>query len=80
MISAITWINNNTEHNAVIVGQKHWLGFMELYLEDERSYYFSDNLEVLAKALENRGENVYLMKFDGSLPTKFTVTGYSILR
>jgi hypothetical protein len=80
MISAITWINNNTEHNAVIVGQKHWLGFMELYLKDERSYYFSDNPEVLTKALEDRGENVYLMKFDGSLPTKFTATGYSILR
>ena len=80
IISTIAWINDNTEHDAAVVGQKHWLGFMELYLKNERSYYFSDNPEVLAKALENRGEHVYLMKFDGSLPTKFTVTRYSILR
>jgi hypothetical protein len=73
MISAIAWINNNTERDAAIVGQKHWLGFMELYLKDERSYYFSDNPQALAEALEKRGKNVYFIEFDSSLPAKFSI-------
>jgi hypothetical protein len=77
MISAITWINSNTEHDAVIVGQKHWLGFMKLYLDGERSYHFSDNPQALAEALGRRGEHVYLIQFDGSSPAMFTVTDYS---
>jgi hypothetical protein len=71
MISAIAWINNNTEPDAAIVGQKHWLGFMELYLKDERSYYFSNNPQALAETLGERGEQVYLMMFDGSSPARF---------
>jgi len=73
MISAIEWINSNTEHNAVIIGQKHWLGFMELYLKGERSYHFSDNPQALAHVLEKQGKHVYLVQFDGSSPAMFTV-------
>ncbi len=80
MISAITWINNNTEHDAAIVGQKHWLGFMELYLEGERSYHFSENPQMLAEMLKKRGEQVYLIRFDSSMPAKFTILDYSTIR
>jgi hypothetical protein len=42
LLKAISWINNNTSKSAVIVGEKHWRGFMELNLKDNRSYAFSD--------------------------------------
>jgi hypothetical protein len=73
LLSAIAWINQNTNRDAVIVGEKHWRGVMELYLEDERTYRFSDNPEILAGALERGGENVYLIGLDGSSPAKFTI-------
>jgi len=73
LLSTITWINHNTERDAIIVGEKHWRGFMELYLEDERTYRFSDNPPVLAEALEKQGENVYLIGFDDRSPDIFTV-------
>jgi len=80
LLSTITWINHNTERDAIIVGEKHWRGFMELYLEDERTYRFSDNPPVLAEALEKQGENVYLIRIDGSSPVMFTVIKDSAVR
>ena len=37
---AIAWLNENTEDNSVIVGEKHCRGFMEPYLVDGRTYLF----------------------------------------
>jgi hypothetical protein len=50
LTSAIDWINRNTETVAVIVGEKHWRGFMELYLKDERIYRFSDDPKIWQRA------------------------------
>ena len=77
MMSAIAWINQNTEQDAVIVGEKHWRGFMDVYLEDERKYRFSNNPQALAEALERRGQHAYLVRFDGS-PTMFAVEDVAI--
>jgi hypothetical protein len=77
MMSAIAWINQNTEQDAVVVGEKHWRGFMDVYLEDERKYRFSANPQALAEALERRGQNVYLVRFDGS-PAMFAVEDVAI--
>jgi hypothetical protein len=73
LLSTIAWINHNTKEGAIIVGEKHWRGFMELYLEGGRTYRFSNNTQALAEALEWRGENVYLIRLDGSSPAMFTV-------
>lgn len=73
LMSTIVWINQNTGLDGIVVGEKHWRGFMELYLEDERTYRFSENPKALAEALDRRGENVYLVRFDGSSPSKFIV-------
>lgn len=78
MMSTIAWINQNTEQDEIIVGEKHWRGFMELYLEDERTYRFSDNPPALAEALERRGENVYLVTFDGSSTTPTVIEDVAI--
>jgi len=78
LLSAIGWINQNTEPNAIIVGEKHWRGFMELYLKDERTYCFSSNPDALAQALERQGKPTYQILFDGSSPVLFQIEDVAI--
>lgn len=75
LLSAIVWLNENTEHDAIIVGEKHWRGFMDLYLEDARRYVFSNDPRALAEALDEQGKNAYLISLLGSLETDFIVEG-----
>jgi len=77
LLSAIVWLNENTEHDAIIVGQKHWRGFMELYLEDGRTYLSSDDPSTLAAAIEEQGRHAYLILAKGSLQTTFTIEDMS---
>lgn len=64
MLLAIEWINDNTEKDAVIVGEKHWRGFMELNLADGREYRFSGNPGALAEALGRLEQRpVYFFSF-----------------
>ena len=65
MISAISWINKNTQPNAIIVGEKHWRGFMELYLQDHRTFRFSDDLPTLTSGLIKQRLNapMYLIQY-----------------
>jgi hypothetical protein len=62
LLAAIKEINRNTEDDAIIVGAKHWRGFMNLYLEDGRVYKFSENPVNLAAAHARLGGNVYLIQ------------------
>ncbi|HET7147409.1 MAG TPA: hypothetical protein VFI73_02815 [Candidatus Nitrosopolaris sp.] len=55
MMSAISWINKNTQPNAIIIGEKHWRGFMELYLQGHRIFRFSDDLPTLTTGLIKHG-------------------------
>jgi hypothetical protein len=73
LLSAIAQINENTEHNAIIVGEPHWRGFMELYLKDDRIYHFSNDPLTFAKSLEQQGHEVYLIKIEGNLQTSFRI-------
>jgi hypothetical protein len=68
MLSVIAWINENTEQDAVIVGEKHWRGFMEVYLQDHRTYRFAEDPQALARVLGAQGMHTYLLKFDESPP------------
>jgi hypothetical protein len=65
MMSAISWINKNTQPNAIIIGEKHWRGFMELYLQDHRSFRFSDDLPTLTTGLIKHGPNapIYMIHY-----------------
>jgi len=65
IISAISWINKNTQPNAIIIGEKHWRGFLELYLHDHRTFRFSDDLPALASGLtQHRVDGpVYLIQY-----------------
>jgi hypothetical protein len=73
LLLAIAEINENTEHNAIIVGEPHWRGFMELYLKDDRIYHYSNDPLILAATLEQQGYDVYLIKVEENLQTSFRI-------
>jgi len=73
LLLAIAEINENTEHNAIIVGEPHWRGFMELYLKDDRIYHYSNDPLALATSLEQQGYDVYLIEVEGNLQTSFRI-------
>jgi hypothetical protein len=73
LLSAIEWLNKNTEHDAIVVGEKHWRGFMDMNLEDERTYVSSDDARLLAQNLVAQGKPAYLISAVGSLQTNFTI-------
>ncbi len=77
LLSTIAWINKNTEPDAAIVGENHWRGFMELYLEDKRTYHFSEDHQAIAEALSKHGQQVYLIEFNSKSPTMFVVKDIS---
>ena len=77
LLSAIAWINKNTEQDALIVGENHLRGFMELYLEDNRTYHFSEDPQTFAETLMNRGQQVYLIEFNSTSSPIFVVKDIS---
>ncbi|MDN5846296.1 MAG: hypothetical protein L0H53_08495 [Candidatus Nitrosocosmicus sp.] len=80
--SAISWINNNTKKDAVVVGDKHWRGLMELNLDDSRSYLFSskDSREFVhdLRNSNNSQSFIYLLDFTSSKSNStFLIKAYS---
>jgi hypothetical protein len=73
LLKTIVEINEKTEYDAVIVGQPHWRGFMELYLKAGRTYHFSNDPSALALALAQQGYHVYLMRVQGDNQTGFNI-------
>ena len=76
LLLAIAHINENTEHNAIIVGEPQWRGFMELYLRDDRIYHFSNEPLALATLLEQQGHQVYLIEAEGNQETSFRIESF----
>jgi hypothetical protein len=77
LLSTIAWINKNTKQDALIVGESHLRGFMELYLEDNRTYHFSEDPQSTAETLSKHGQHVYLIEFNSKSPTLFVVKDFS---
>ena len=73
LLSAIAWINKNTEQDALIVGEGDLQGFMELYLEGNRTYHFSEDPQTLAETLMNHGQHAYLIEFNSTSSPVFVV-------
>jgi hypothetical protein len=64
LLMTIREINERTEPDAVIVGAKHWRGFMQLHLSDERIYRFSDDPQTLGLSHAQQGSDVYILEPD----------------
>ncbi len=74
IISAISWINKNTQPNSIIIGEKHWRGFMELYLHDHRTFRFSDDLPALTSGLIKHPVGpVYLIQYSDTRDNKSNI-------
>jgi hypothetical protein len=41
LLRAIDWINEEVPKNAIIIGEKHWRGWMELKLQNDRSFQYN---------------------------------------
>ena len=65
LIDLISWINKNTDPNSLIIGAKHWRGWMEIKLQDKRAYLSSDNVYGLYRSLANKHINLYLITTSG---------------
>ena len=68
LTTAISWINKNTPQKSVILGEKHWRGFMEMYLRDGRTFHFSENLTLLKDKLVRLEPNIplYIIHYSGN--------------
>jgi hypothetical protein len=64
IINAVSWINNNTDQNSIITGDKSLRGWIELGLKGNRTYVFSENLNnrFLDKVIDQH-RNVYLVTY-----------------
>ena len=62
LANMVSWINDNTPENALFIGEHHWRGWMELKLEDKRSFRYYDNQESAQQLIEHcRLESCYLI-------------------
>jgi hypothetical protein len=62
LTSMISWINENTPVDALFIGEKHWRGWMELELEDERDYvYYSSQYSALQLIEDCEPDSCYLI-------------------
>jgi hypothetical protein len=69
LLQSIARINEITEKDAIIVGAKHWRGFMQLHLADDRDYKFSQDPASLSVDYASLGKNVYLIEPAQDTPT-----------
>ena len=62
LTSMISWINENTPVDALFIGEKHWRGWMELELEDERDFmYYSSQDSALQLIEDCKPDSCYLI-------------------
>ena len=69
LLSAIDWINKNTRPNATIIGASHLRGWMELELENDRTFRFFNTNDGLVNFLRNsKSQNTYIFALKGESP------------
>jgi hypothetical protein len=62
LLKTINWINENVPKDAIIIGEKHWRGWMEIKLQEDRSFlYYSDTSGILQFWQNCRLENCYFL-------------------
>jgi hypothetical protein len=66
LLSAILWINDNTDTNAIIVGEKHLTGWMEIGLKDNRTYQSASDIEQLIEHVSPKYDSGYLITYDNN--------------
>lgn len=88
--SAISWINKNTEPDAIIVGSSLFRGWMQTYLVDDRVFKFSLNSQIIVLDVSNQhkdgyfimtGENKYPKEIEKSILDRvYSEDGFTVFR
>jgi hypothetical protein len=64
LLSMIAWINQNTAGNAIVIGENHWKGWMELKLDEERNFLYVSLLDDMNSLLNIcQYSNCYLLTY-----------------
>lgn len=53
LVKTIYWINKNTPKNAMVFGEKHWRGWMDIELQGDRSFIYDSNQYVSLQSLQD---------------------------
>jgi hypothetical protein len=62
LLKTINWINENVPKDAIIIGEKHWRGWMEIKLQEDRSFLYYSNSSGILQIWQNcRLENCYFL-------------------
>lgn len=68
LMNAISWINENTEQNSTIIGEKRWRGMMQLELDNGRKWqdfglnkYTTEKFSVVFNSFISDHNNIYLL-------------------
>jgi len=81
LLSAIEWINKNTTPNAIIIGANHLRGWMELELEQGRTFHFFNSKEGILNFLRNtKSQNSYLFSLSGENPVLSGIKGKNVYK
>jgi hypothetical protein len=88
--SAISWINKNTEPDAIIVGSSLFRGWMQTYLVDDRVFKFSLNSDNIVLDVSSQhkdgyfimtGENKYPKEIEKSILDRvYSEDGFAVFR
>lgn len=70
IISAISWVNQNTPQGSSIVIDKHWRGWTELELKNRSFFYYEDTANLTA-----HHQNYYMLIFSTSTSSSFPNSG-----
>jgi hypothetical protein len=78
---AISWLNNNAEPNAIIVGDRDWRGWMEVGLKDHRMYEFPASITDTMNSNHQQGYLItYYTQKIPQLPIVYSNDKYRIFR
>jgi hypothetical protein len=62
LLETINWINEEVPENAIIIGEKHWRGWMEIKLQNDKSFHYNtDPLGTSQVRQHCQLENCYIL-------------------
>jgi hypothetical protein len=53
LIKTVYWINKNTPNNAMVFGEKHWRGWMDIELQGDRLFMYGSNQYDTLKSMQD---------------------------
>jgi hypothetical protein len=62
LLETINWMNGEVPENAIIIGEKHWRGWMEMKLRNDRSFQYNTDAFGTSQLRQHcQSENCYIL-------------------